>query len=47
MEILRFPGTFSSGRYARPKPFGGKGKPVDEPGYSDHLPIGMHVIEAN
>ncbi len=29
LEILRFPGTFT-GKYRRPKPFGGMGKPVDE-----------------
>ena len=46
-EILRFPGTFSTGRYPRPKPFGGMGKPVDENGYSDHFPIGMQVTEAD
>jgi hypothetical protein len=41
------PGTFSTGRYPRPKPFGGMGKPVDENGYSDHFPIGLHVTEAD
>ena len=47
IEILRFPGTFSTGRYPRPKPFGGMGKPVDENGFSDHFPIGMQVTEAD
>jgi hypothetical protein len=46
-EILRFPGTFSKGKYPRPKPFGGMGKPIDEDGYSDHFPIGMKVTEAD
>ena len=46
VEILRFPGTFS-GKYRRPKPFGGMGKPVDEEGFSDHFPIGMQVGEAD
>jgi predicted extracellular nuclease len=46
VEILRFPGTFA-GKYKRPKPFGGMGKPVDEDGFSDHFPIGMHVTEAD
>jgi hypothetical protein len=46
VEILRFPGTFT-GKYKRPKPFGGMGKPVDEDGFSDHFPIGMQVTEAD
>ena len=41
-----FPGTFT-GKYKRPKPFGGMGKPVDEDGFSDHFPIGMQVTEAD
>jgi Endonuclease/Exonuclease/phosphatase family len=47
VEIIRFPGTFSTGTYPRPKPFGGMGKPVDDNGYSDHFPIGAHVTEAD
>lgn len=47
LEILRFPGTFSTGKYQRPKPFGGMGKPVDENGYSDHFPIGMQITESD
>lgn len=47
VEILRFPGTFSTGKYPKPKPFGGMGKPVDENGFSDHFPIGMQVTEAD
>jgi endonuclease/exonuclease/phosphatase family metal-dependent hydrolase len=47
VEILRFPHTFSTGAYAKPRPFGGMGKPVDETGFSDHFPIGMHVTEAD
>jgi len=46
IEILRFPGTFT-GKYKRPRPFGGMGKPVDEDGFSDHFPIGMQVTEAD
>jgi predicted extracellular nuclease len=46
VEILRFPGTFT-GKYKRPKPFGGMGKAVDEDGFSDHFPIGMKVSEAD
>jgi predicted extracellular nuclease len=46
VEILRFPGTFT-GKYKRPRPFGGMGKPVDEDGFSDHFPIGMQVTEAD
>lgn len=47
VQILRFPGTFSTGKYRRPMPFGGMGKPVDENGFSDHFPIGMEVIEVD
>lgn len=47
VEILRFPGTFSTGAYPRPRPFGGMGKPVDETGFSDHFPIGVRVTEAD
>ena len=47
IEILRFPGTFSTGKYPYPKPFGGMGKQVDEDGFSDHFPIGMRVTEAD
>ena len=46
LQILRFPGTFT-GRYKRPRPFGGMGKAVDENGYSDHFPIGLRVTEAD
>ena len=46
VQILRFPGTFT-GKYKRPKAFGGMGKPVEEDGYSDHFPIGMQVTEAD
>jgi len=38
-------GTFT-GKYKRPRPFGGIGKPVDEDGFSDHFPIGMQAAEA-
>lgn len=44
LQILRFPGIFV-GKYKRPKPFGGMGKPVDEDGYSDHFPVGLQVTE--
>ena len=47
VEILRFPGTFSAGKYPRAKPFDGMGKPVDEDGFSDHLPIGIQVTEVD
>ena len=46
LEIVRFPGTFT-GKYRRPKPFGGMGKPVDEDGYSDHFPVGLQITEAD
>jgi hypothetical protein len=45
VKILRFPGTFSGGKYPRPIPFGGMGHAVDENGFSDHFPIGMQVAE--
>jgi predicted extracellular nuclease len=47
VEILRFPGAFSKGRYPAPRPFGGMGKKVHQDGYSDHFPIGMQVKEAD
>lgn len=47
VDILRFPGTFDTGTYPRPVPFGGIGKPVDENGFSDHFPIGMRITEAD
>lgn len=47
VEILRFPGTTTSGPYRRPVPFGGMGKRVDLDGYSDHFPIAMKVTEAD
>ena len=46
VEILQFPGT-SVGKYRRPRPFGGMGKPVDPNGFSDHFPIGLQVTEAD
>ncbi len=33
--------------YPKPNPFGGMGKPIDENGFSDHFPIGVHVTEAD
>jgi len=47
VEILRFPGTYSTGRYSSPVPFGGMGKPVDQSAFSDHLPIGTRIAEAD
>jgi hypothetical protein len=47
IEILRFPGTYSTGKYPYPKPFGGMGDKVDTNGYSDHFPIGLRVNEAD
>jgi predicted extracellular nuclease len=45
VDVLRFPGTFTTGTYRRPRPFGGMGKPVDTDGYSDHFPINVSVSE--
>lgn len=47
VEIMRFDGMVAPGRYRRPRPFGGMGKPVDEDGYSDHFPVGLLVVEAD
>jgi predicted extracellular nuclease len=47
VEILRFPGAVSTGRFPKPRPFGGMGKPVDENGFADHFPIAMRVTEAD
>jgi endonuclease/exonuclease/phosphatase family metal-dependent hydrolase len=46
VKILRLTGT-STGRYSRPRPFGGMGDPVDADGYSDHFPISVEVTEAD
>ncbi|MGY1617390.1 endonuclease/exonuclease/phosphatase family protein [Geodermatophilus sp. SYSU D00691] len=47
VEVVRLPGTFTTGTYRRPRPFGGMGKPVDRDGFSDHFPIGVTVTEAD
>ncbi|MGY1708355.1 endonuclease/exonuclease/phosphatase family protein [Geodermatophilus sp. SYSU D00758] len=47
VEVLRLPGTFTTGTHRRPRPFGGMGKPVDEDGFSDHFPIGASMTEAS
>jgi hypothetical protein len=45
VQILRIPGTVDPGRYPKPRPFGGMDNPIDQTGFSDHFPIGMHVTE--
>jgi predicted extracellular nuclease len=48
VEILRFPGLVNAAAtYPAAIAFGGMGKPVNQNGYSDHLPIGMQVREAD
>lgn len=47
VQILRFPGTVSTGTYPAPVPFGGMGKPVNTDGYSDHYPIAVTIHEAD
>ncbi|ROO86111.1 hypothetical protein EDD29_3674 [Actinocorallia herbida] len=47
VRILRFPGTFSTGAYPAPVPFGGMGKKVNESGFSDHFPITLKVTESD
>jgi predicted extracellular nuclease len=47
VEVLRFPGTFTTGPFRRPRPFGGMGKAVDTDGYSDHFPISANITEAD
>jgi predicted extracellular nuclease len=47
MTILRFPGTYRTGRYPQPKPFGGMGKAVNEDGYSDHFPVSIQITEGD
>ena len=44
-KIVRFPEAVSRGRYPKPRPFGGMGKPVNETGFSDHFPIAVQVTE--
>jgi predicted extracellular nuclease len=47
VEIIRFPGMFDpNASYPAPIPFGGMGKPIDQNGFSDHFPIGLHISEA-
>src|SRR5919199_504305 len=43
VQIIRFPGMSSKGRYPQPIPFGGMGKKVNTSGYSDHFPVAVHV----
>jgi hypothetical protein len=43
VEIVRFQGMTANGDYPKPKPFGGMGAPVNQAGFSDHFPIGMHI----
>ncbi len=47
VEIIRFAGMTDDGDYPKPVPFGGMGDPVNPAGFSDHFPIGMHVVEAD
>lgn len=47
VEILRFADMTNTGTYPKPNPFGGMGDPVDEDGFSDHFPIGVHITEAD
>jgi hypothetical protein len=35
------------GVYPKPIPFGGMGKPVNQYGFSDHLPITITVVEVD
>lgn len=44
--ILRFPGTSDIGVYPKPIPFGGMGKPINQNGFSDHLPIAVIIEDA-
>ena len=43
VQILRFPGMTSTGRYRKPIPFGGMGKEINEAGFSDHFPVAITV----
>lgn len=48
VEILRLPGLVNAAAtHPAAIAFGGMGKPVNQNGYSDHLPIGMQVQEAD
>lgn len=47
VAIFRLPGMFATGKYPRPVPFGGMGKPVETDGYSDHFPVTLTVTEAD
>jgi predicted extracellular nuclease len=43
VQILRFDGMSSKGRYPQPIPFGGMGKKVNTAGFSDHFPVAVIV----
>ena len=47
VQVIRFPEMVATGKYPRPIPFGGMGKPVNQDGFSDHFPIGITVWEAD
>lgn len=47
VQVIRFPEMVDTGKYSRPIPFGGMGKPVNQNGFSDHFPIGVTVWEAD
>jgi len=38
VQIYKHPSATETGVYKKPIPFGGMGKPVDQEGFSDHVP---------
>jgi hypothetical protein len=47
VRLLSFAGMVETGDYPRPVRFGGMGHALNQNGFSDHLPIGMVVEEAD
>ncbi len=47
VEIVRFPEMVNTGKYPKPIPYGGMGKPINQNGFSDHFPIAVTVVEAD
>lgn len=46
-QVIRFPEMVDTGKYPKPIPFGGMGKPINQNGFSDHFPISVTVWEAD
>jgi hypothetical protein len=47
VQVFKLPAMVNPGIYPKPIAFGGKGKPVNQNGFSDHFPITMTVTEVD